>query len=261
MTTHKRPKLSGIYIIENLIDGKSYVGSSSDIFRRWAWHLSSLRNNTHNNAYLQRAFNKYSEQNFDFAVVELSEINSMATVETYWIQSLGTSESGLGYNLTSTAAVPSDATRLKMSKNNSKRKHSEETKNRISNAMKGRKFSAEHLKNNRAALSAHYAATTASEAKLADMAKAARAAAYNVCNNKHGIKGVTHHKDLNNPWKIVFRNKGKLVTLGYYADIELASLVSSETEAYLFIKNELNKIQTKNITTYVSNFQKQGTTR
>jgi group I intron endonuclease len=62
---------SGIYSIENSINGKSYIGSSINIKRRWYRHLSMLRKNVHDNHYLQNAYNKYGEQSFKFKVLEL----------------------------------------------------------------------------------------------------------------------------------------------------------------------------------------------
>ena len=58
-----KEKISGIYKIENLIDGKVYIGQSINILRRLADHKSSLKYNRHHNGYLQRAYNKYGKEN------------------------------------------------------------------------------------------------------------------------------------------------------------------------------------------------------
>lgn len=63
-------KVSGIYKIINKINGKYYVGSSNNISHRWYTHRSYLRKNNHVNEYLQRAWNKYGEYNFEFVIVE-----------------------------------------------------------------------------------------------------------------------------------------------------------------------------------------------
>ena len=54
---------TGIYAIENLLNGKIYVGSSMNLNRRKAQHLYALRNNCHHNSHLQSAFNKHGEAN------------------------------------------------------------------------------------------------------------------------------------------------------------------------------------------------------
>ena len=66
--------ICGVYRITNLINGKFYIGSSANIGQRWEQHLYRLRNNKHENPYLQKAWNKYGESNFQFEVIE--ECNS-----------------------------------------------------------------------------------------------------------------------------------------------------------------------------------------
>lgn len=61
----------GIYGIFNKKNGKKYYGSSSNIERRWIMHKRQLRNNNHHNLFLQRAWNKYGEDEFNFKIVEI----------------------------------------------------------------------------------------------------------------------------------------------------------------------------------------------
>lgn len=56
----------GTYKIVNKLDSKMYYGSSEDVYDRIKRHKKDLRKNIHHNIYLQRAFNKYGETNFDF---------------------------------------------------------------------------------------------------------------------------------------------------------------------------------------------------
>ena len=60
----------GIYKITNLKNNKGYIGQSSDIKKRWRNHKFELKNNIHNNPYLQNAFNKYGEEAFEFRIIE-----------------------------------------------------------------------------------------------------------------------------------------------------------------------------------------------
>jgi group I intron endonuclease len=64
---------SGIYKIINKLDGKYYVGRSRNIVKRWKTHNRDLSYNRHHNDYLQRAWNKYGHDNFEFVVVEYVE--------------------------------------------------------------------------------------------------------------------------------------------------------------------------------------------
>jgi group I intron endonuclease len=63
--------MAGIYKIENLVNGKTYVGSTRNkICYRWYHHKKTLRKNIHRNIRLQRAWNKYGESNFKFERLE-----------------------------------------------------------------------------------------------------------------------------------------------------------------------------------------------
>ncbi len=64
---------SGIYRIQNLVSGRSYYGSAVDIDRRMYDHRKSLNGNYHRNRFLQRAWNKYGEDAFEFSVLEVVE--------------------------------------------------------------------------------------------------------------------------------------------------------------------------------------------
>jgi group I intron endonuclease len=59
-------KQSGIYAIENTVNGKRYYGSTKDKAGRWQHHKWHLRNGKHGNAHLQMAWNKYGETAFRF---------------------------------------------------------------------------------------------------------------------------------------------------------------------------------------------------
>jgi len=61
---------TGVYVIENLVNGKKYVGSAARSFReRWNTHKCVLRKGSHHSKHLQRAFNKHGEENFKFNIL------------------------------------------------------------------------------------------------------------------------------------------------------------------------------------------------
>lgn len=60
----------GVYQILNTANGKSYVGRSVAIKRRWDSHRFHLRKGTHKNKHLQSSWNKYGEDSFVFRVLE-----------------------------------------------------------------------------------------------------------------------------------------------------------------------------------------------
>lgn len=77
----------GIYKITNKINGKSYIGQSKNIHRRWQSEIADSNNvNSHSYDYpLMRAFRKYGVDNFEFEVVEECEIEELNQKEIYWI--------------------------------------------------------------------------------------------------------------------------------------------------------------------------------
>jgi len=64
------PRVSGVYQIVNLVNGKRYVGSSINIRNRWGGHVWNLSRNTHHCKYLQYSWNKYGAENFEISVLE-----------------------------------------------------------------------------------------------------------------------------------------------------------------------------------------------
>jgi group I intron endonuclease len=66
----------GIYKIENIINKKTYIGSSINVEKRWNSHKNKLKNNKHHSKKLQNSWNKHGEDNFIFSIVELLENSS-----------------------------------------------------------------------------------------------------------------------------------------------------------------------------------------
>ena len=119
---------SGIYKITNLTNGKLYIGCASNINTRINGHKHDLRNQKHANSYLQKAWDKYGEQNFIFEIVEKCDIDNLHIREHYWVNKLNCLDRNSGYNL-----KPTDPNGYSL--------HSEETKEKLRQSHKGRKIS------------------------------------------------------------------------------------------------------------------------
>ncbi len=78
-------RIIGIYKIENIIDGKKYIGSSEDIEDRFSKHIWKLNKKEHDNIYLQRAWNKYGEKNFIFDCIEICNENEEKIIEQTYL--------------------------------------------------------------------------------------------------------------------------------------------------------------------------------
>jgi group I intron endonuclease len=114
----------GIYVIQNMENGKVYIGSSKHIKTRGKQHLSALRNNSHTNKHLQRAWNLYGESSFAFMALitflpEWLEMNNLIDEEDRYLEI----HNSFSYNMSRASQVfdwsgrkHSLSTRLKMSK-------------------------------------------------------------------------------------------------------------------------------------------------
>lgn len=88
----------GVYQIKNTVNNKIYIGSSKHINKRWKEHINSLNNNCHCNSYLQKDWNKYGKDAFEFSVLENTE--EYLEREQYYLDSLKPfSYTDNGYNI------------------------------------------------------------------------------------------------------------------------------------------------------------------
>ena len=91
--------MKGIYKIVNKVNQKFYLGSSVNLYKRMLRHFNSLRKNKHHNIHLQRAFNKYGENNFEFVVIE--ECDNTCEREQILLDEL---DFKMSYNVSKTAS-------------------------------------------------------------------------------------------------------------------------------------------------------------
>lgn len=86
----------GIYKITNLINGKAYIGQSTNIEGRWYNHKYYSKEHSHYPLY--RAFRKYGIDNFQFDIIELCHASELNEKEIYYIKLYDTYNNG--YNQT-----------------------------------------------------------------------------------------------------------------------------------------------------------------
>jgi len=131
-------KNRGIYKIINKINGKYYVGSSKDVKHRWDDHIRELRKNNHYNDYLQKAWNKYGEQSFDFQFIESVKEEELLLIEQKYLD-ISVKEQNKCYNLNFEASGGniSEYSREKIRSSKLGRKASVELRKKLSNVHTG----------------------------------------------------------------------------------------------------------------------------
>lgn len=139
-----------IYKIENLENGKVYIGQTRNSFtKRWQQHKMTLNKNYHFNRHLQRSWNKYTEAAFQFSVLESCDtLEQLDLLEIYYIKKYESYNHKFGFNKQYGGVLTKEYTKeikLKMSilssgENNGfyGKKHTKKTKDLIGLKNKGK---------------------------------------------------------------------------------------------------------------------------
>lgn len=93
--------ISGVYMIQNIVNGKMYIGSSKNINKRFIEHRLHLRKNKHYNTHLQRAWNKHTENNFKFIILEEISFDKskLKNLEQKYLDIYKPYDHEIGYNM------------------------------------------------------------------------------------------------------------------------------------------------------------------
>jgi group I intron endonuclease len=148
--------LCGIYKITQKSTGRVYIGQTKMKFKKRYWHHKwKLNNGRHDNKFLQNAWIKYGEDDFEFEVIESIDRNDdMNEKEIMYINKYDSYHNG--FNLTvggdgkKGCPMPEHSKRIVGEKNRIKisgRKHNEETKRKmsISQLNRNQKLTSEHM--------------------------------------------------------------------------------------------------------------------
>ena len=75
--------MQGIYKITCLPENRIYIGSSSDITKRWQRHIRTLNKQEHHNYKLQLDWDCYGDESFTFEIIE--ETSNLVEREKFWL--------------------------------------------------------------------------------------------------------------------------------------------------------------------------------
>lgn len=138
---------SYIYIIENKVNGKAYIGKANNVKKRWDKHRAAAFDES--DGLLYRAMRKHGIENFQIRVIDEADDETYAlnVLEPMWIRRFRDQGVEL-YNLTEggdgiPGFVHSEETKRKMSKSQRGRKHSEESRQKLREANLGKSHSDE----------------------------------------------------------------------------------------------------------------------
>jgi group I intron endonuclease len=130
----KLPKKPAVYKLYCSVNGKTYIGITTDIHRRIIDHRKDLKSGKHPNAHLQNAWNKYGKESLTYEIIELfnAEITDKELLikEAEYMSLYKALDSQYGFNINSTDV---DGTV----------RHTEEYKKYMSQIMTGRVVSKE----------------------------------------------------------------------------------------------------------------------
>src|ERR1700733_15503504 len=93
------PRASGIYFIVCKATGRFYVGSAVDLYMRRRTHWNALRGGKHGNKYLQQAWRRHGEANFEFRVAELVRPSRLLATEQSWLNKTRCINRNIGFNI------------------------------------------------------------------------------------------------------------------------------------------------------------------
>lgn len=136
-----REKILCIYRIKSIQNGKLYIGSAFNFYRREQQHFKMLLENRHHSIKLQNHYNKYGKDDLVIEIIEIvDDARNLISREQYYMDMCESAKTG--FNIApiagnSAGIKRSDETKHKLSVISKNRIRTEEQKNKISSALAG----------------------------------------------------------------------------------------------------------------------------
>lgn len=105
--TYRDHRISVIYLITCLVNGKIYVGSATDFHNRWHGYRKYGRPDTIDGRLIERAIKKHGFDNFEFEILEhVPDKTQLIAREQHWLDTLRPWDRKVGYNIQHIADSP-----------------------------------------------------------------------------------------------------------------------------------------------------------
>jgi group I intron endonuclease len=129
-----------IYKITNITNNKVYIGQTIRGFLvRYLEHKNAIRRGKNRDYPIYESFIKYGFENFKFEIIDHAEsIEELNNKEVNYISLYNSMVNGYNLNEGGYNSIPTDETRLKMSKSRKGKKRTDEQKKRMSDSKKGK---------------------------------------------------------------------------------------------------------------------------
>jgi len=135
---------TGIYAIRHVLTGREYVGSAVNIEKRWKEHVRQATRGKHHSRFFQRSWLKHGAECMEFRVLLLCDKKRLLMYEQACIDGLRpvfnvapTAGSQLGFKHSDSAKAKMSAAASR-TRNFTGHRHSEESRQRISERRKGK---------------------------------------------------------------------------------------------------------------------------
>ena len=141
-----KEKISGIYKITCLANGKVYIGQSSNLSKRITDHKWMFVKGNHKSIPLQEAYNQYGPNNFTYEIVEYCPKEQLEERERFYLTQYGWPNPDKMFNVENggnKGKKLGEETKEKIRQAHIGFKVSEETKRKISKTTTGKKLSEE----------------------------------------------------------------------------------------------------------------------